>query len=134
MLQRVVQRLWLVLGCLAAAACSDPEGPCGAGRCPEAPLADSNECGDDGECPRLEELSQGCLGSHTEQRCTLCGFEFTRADRGDFVDAYFDADGRLVAVQVRGEEQRSCGWFGADLSGCVALGEVERVPCQDSPE
>jgi hypothetical protein len=125
----------MMLAALAlASACSEAEGPCGSGPCEAGALAESGECGDDGVCPRLEELSQGCLGSHTEQRCTLCGLEFTRADRGDFVDAYFDADGRLAAVQVRGEQARSCGWFGADLSGCLASEEARRVSCDNAPE
>jgi hypothetical protein len=117
-----------------ACACSDAAGPCGEGPCEAGPLAESSECGDDGVCPRLEELSQGCLGSHMEQRCALCGIEFTRAERGDFVDAYFDEDGVLAAVQVRGEQARGCGWFGADLSGCQPIGEAERVPCEGAPE
>jgi hypothetical protein len=126
--------LVLVLVLALASACSEAAGPCGAGPCEAGPLAQSGECGDDGACPRLEELSQGCLGSHSEQRCTLCGIEFTRADRGDLVDVYFDSNGRLAAVQVRGEQARACGWFGADLSGCIPSEELRRVPCENASE
>lgn len=124
--------MWIAFA--LASACSDAQGPCGAGPCEAGALAESNQCGDDGVCPRLEALSQGCLGSHSEQRCTVCGVEFTRADRGDFVDAYFDADGRLAAVHMRGEQARSCGWFGADLSGCMPTEELRRVSCENAPE
>jgi hypothetical protein len=136
MLQWMIQRqrlAGLVAAC-ALGACSDPPGPCGAGPCSAGDLADSDYC-PGGECARLEELSQGCLGSHTEQPCTLCGFEFIQIGGNDDADLYYDRNGRLAAVRRTSAASAACaGWYGADLSGCVATSEPVTVPCESSPE
>lgn len=119
---------------LFALSCSDAEGPCGAGSCPARDLVDGNYC-PDGECVRLEQLSQGCIGSHSEQQCSLCGVVFTRVGGDDAATLYFEESGSLAAVRVSAEATGVCGgWYGADLSACMPIGEPEQVPCESAPE
>lgn len=126
---------WLSCVVLAlASACSDAEGPCGPGACPARDLVDSNYC-PEGDCIRLEELSQGCIGSHTEQQCSLCGVVFTRVGGDDAATLYFEDSGALAAVRVTAEATGVCGgWYGTDLGGCVDFGEPRRVGCENAPE
>jgi len=127
-------RLLVALSALVALACSEAEGPCGAGSCPARELVDSNYC-PDGECVRLEQLSQGCIGSHTEQPCSLCGVVFTRVGGDDAATLYFEESGSLAAVRVSAEATGVCGgWYGTDLSACVDVGEPERVGCMNPAE
>jgi hypothetical protein len=132
LLQDLLRGACLALGCVALA-CSDSEEPCGTEACAAQPLENSELCLQDGGCPRLEQLSQGCTGSVAQQRCTLCGFEFTRVVIDESTDAYFEASGALGAVDVRGQPGRVCSWYGADLFGCTPIGEVEQVPCEGAP-
>jgi hypothetical protein len=107
---------------------------CSSGECGARQLADNPYCGV--ECQRLEELSQGCLGSHTEQDCVACGTTYVRIGGNDASTLFYDATGTLVTVQVMGEGGAAApcedAWFGIDLSRCVARGAVRRVYC-DSP-
>jgi hypothetical protein len=124
---------WALLGASLLGACSDPEAPCGAGTCPVGALADSREC-PDGVCSRLEELSQGCLGAHTEQTCSVCGFELIRVGGIDDVERYYEPSGALAAVRRVDESTGACGgWYGGDLSDCVLSGDPLTVPCEDAP-
>jgi hypothetical protein len=117
---------WLVLMLVG---CSEEEG---GGGCPAGELADSHYCGDDGvSCETLAELSQGCMGSHTEQPCALDGKTYTLVGGDDAADLYYEGQA-LVAVARIGEgssEECPDAWFGADLSECEPTGEPVTVYC-----
>lgn len=115
--------LWLV-------GCSDPELPaCIDARCEVGNLVDSDYC-PDGECIRLEALSRGCIGSHTEQPCELCGRPFVRVGGDDAAELFFEDNGGLAAVHRLGAGSASCdSWYGIELSGCNPTGESVTVPC-----
>jgi hypothetical protein len=106
--------------------------------CPVGSLAESDYCGDDGvSCERLEDLSQGCIGSHTEQACVQDGETFVKVGGDDAADLYFGQDGALVGVNRQGEgETDECpdAWFGLDLSGCAAQGDPVTVSCESQGE
>src|SRR5688500_15715149 len=75
----------------------------GGGSCPVGDLADSHYCGDDGvSCATLDSLSQGCMGSHTEQICELDGEEWTLVGGDDAADLFYDGN-TLAAVRRVGE-------------------------------
>lgn len=111
---------------------TDDAAICASGTCAAQPLDDNPYCG--AECQRLEQLSQGCLGSHTEQDCVACGSTYIRVGGDDAHWLFFDATGELVTVQIIGEGS-TCddAWFGIDLSECTLNGEVERVSCDPQP-
>lgn len=107
------------------------QGIDGDNRCRPSALSRSGYCGDGGtECITLASLSQGCIGSHTEQTCTLYNQSFTKVGGDDAADLYFDPDGVLHAVH-RLEDVRNCpDWYGLNLSGCVPTGEPITVSCE----
>jgi hypothetical protein len=127
----------LAVVCLGAVSCGGDSGPgqdeqsCN-GLCGARSLGDNPYCGSD--CQRLEELSQGCLGSHTEQECVACGATYIRVGGDDQSTPFYDARAEMVAIQIIGQGDSVCAdaWFGIDLSECVPNGEVRTVPC-DSP-
>lgn len=113
---------------LLLGACATPtSSPCLAGA-----LAESSYCGDGGEdCIALAELSQGCIGSHTEQPCTSGSVAYTRTGGDDAATLFFATDGALAAVRRVGAGTGACAdaWFGLDLSDCEATGAEVVVPC-----
>jgi hypothetical protein len=114
---------------LGALACSANERACASGGCGARELRDNPYCGQD--CQRLDERSQGCLGSHTEQDCVACGTTYIRVGGDDASTPFYDASGEMVAIQIIGEGDGVCAdaWFGIDLSECVRSGEVRQVSC-----
>jgi len=124
--------LWTawVFGCLACGG-DDAAQQCRDGKCSVGMLSASQYCGDTGkDCVRLESLSKGCIGSHTEVTCEACAGTFVRVGGDDAVDLYFDTVGKLAAVRRIGEGNASCeAWFGQDLSDCVSRGKPVQVAC-----
>jgi len=120
---------------LGAASCSgdgtvrQDEQACVSGRCGSRNLEDNPYCGSD--CQRLEELSQGCIGSHTEQDCVACGTTYIRVGGDDASTPFYNARGEMAAIQIIGKGDTACAdaWFGIDLSECVPSGEVRQVLC-----
>lgn len=120
---------------LGAMSCNDDSDPgqddqaCVGGRCGSRKLTVNPYCGSD--CQRLEELSQGCIGSHTEQECVACGTTYIRVGGDDASTPFYNARGEMVAIQIIGEGDAACAdaWFGIDLSECVRTGEVRQVLC-----
>ncbi|HTV17766.1 MAG TPA: hypothetical protein VMG12_03820 [Polyangiaceae bacterium] len=112
--------------------CESDEPDCASGHCSVGALSANPYCGS--ECQRLEELSQGCLGSHTEQECDACGITYTRVGGNDDSVPFYDAQGEMVGIQMVGQGDGACvdAWYGIDLSECVPRGEVRRVVC-DAP-
>jgi hypothetical protein len=115
---------------LAALSCSDPELPaCIQPGCEAGSLVDSDYC-PDGECVRLEALSQGCIGSHTEQPCEFCGRPFVRVGGDDAAELFFEQNGLLAAVHRLGAGSARCdAWYGIELAGCNPTGQSVTVPC-----
>lgn len=117
-----------VSGCgVQAATCGD--ATCGV----VGALEESDFCGDGNggtDCPELAQLSQGCMGSHTEQDCTACGRTFVKVGGDDAADRYFEGQ-MLVAVRRNDQPVGTCdvSWYGLDLTDCVATGAVRRVDC-----
>ncbi len=110
--------------------------------CPTGSFEESNYCV--GGCPELADLSEGCIGSHTQQICRLGSREVIVTGGNDAVRMYFDPEaGTMLAVQQLDPPQRevaevaSCEaseWFGEDLTGCTLQGEPETVPCDGLDE
>ena len=109
---------------------------CGGPPCPVSDLADAAYCGG-GACVELASLSEGCIGSHTEQACKLGSDTYVLVASDDEVHLYFDQDGHLVAERQLGEGDGDVcadAWYGLDLSGCEPEGEPETVPCTGQGE
>lgn len=116
-----------LLALLLAACGAQTTSPCLAGA-----LSESSYCGDSGEdCIALADLSQGCIGSHTEQPCTSGSVAYTRTGGDDAATLFFATDGTLAAVRRVGAGDGTCedAWFGLDLSDCEATGDEVVVPC-----
>jgi hypothetical protein len=98
-------------------------------------LADSPYCTPT-NCLALSELSQGCIGSHTEQTCTSEGASYVLVGGDDAAKLFFYPDGALAAVGVVGEGADACddAWYGLDLSGCAPQGEEQTVTCDGTVE
>jgi hypothetical protein len=109
----------------------------GGASCPVGDLADSHYCGDDGvSCPTRASLSEGCMGSHTEQTCEQDRQEWIRIGGDDAADLFYDGD-TLAAVRRIGEgDTEACpdSWFGLDLSACAPIGEPVPVYCDAQGE
>ena len=106
---------------------------CAVGDCPVHSLAHNPWCGAD--CPTLADLSQGCIGSHTEQDCTFCGETYVRIGGNDGATLYYRPTGEVAAVNViEGERVCDDAWYGLDLSTCVDQGGSRQVPCEGQGE
>lgn len=123
------------LRCLEGACVAAPGAGanCAGGDCPVRALTENPWCG--GDCPALPQLSQGCLGSHTEQDCTFCGETYVRVGGNDAVTLYYRPGGTIAAVAERGLDL-ACdeAWYGLDLSTCVDQGERRTVLCEGQGE
>jgi len=103
--------------------------PCTSGHCGAGALGDNPYCGSD--CQRLEQLSQGCIGSHTERECTACGTTYIRVGGDDASTPFYDDRGEMVAIQIIGAGDACAdAWYGIDLSECVPTGELRQVVCE----
>ena len=114
---------------LLAYGCSDPTHT----ECVVGELPESSGCGDGGtDCIVLADLVQGCMGSHTEQDCTVGRDTFIRVPESDVTNLFFHQDGTLAAVQNLDEGSGDCAddWYGLDLSTCERIGEPEQVNCE----
>jgi hypothetical protein len=109
----------------------------GAGDCPVGDLSESHYCGDDGNsCAPLDSLSQGCIGSHTEQSCERGDGAWTLVGGDSFVERFYEGN-TMVAVRRIGEgSSDTCpdAWFGLDLSDCTPVGEPVTVECDPQGE
>jgi hypothetical protein len=132
-MRSLVLGLALLMPALGASSCSG-DG-CLAGDLRENPYCGSN-------CQRLRELSQGCIGSHTEQTCFSYGTPYLfyiEVGGNDGVRPFYNAHGKMVAIQILGDgtnvgdrKRSACNdaWYGMNLSECTPTSEVRRVLCE----
>lgn len=135
MFKRALRPIALVCTLACFACGKDDAMPCCDADCSVGPLSDSNYCGDSGEdCIPLASLSQGCIGSHTEQACNALEGNFTRVGGDDAADLYFNDAGELAAVRsISADDIATCEkWFGMDLSKCFEVGKAVQVECDGS--
>jgi hypothetical protein len=118
--------------CLFVVGCTGDEG----GACPAGELSESAYCGDDGGCITLDSLSEGCIGSHTEQPCEQGDESFTKVGGDDAADLFFDGNTMAAVRQIGEGSSETCpdAWFGLDLSDCTPVGEPVSVPCESQGE
>jgi hypothetical protein len=129
---RAARKCRVLIGVLVALSFGSES--CSDGRCGTRRLSENPYCGSD--CQRLEELSKGCLGSHTEQNCTAHRGTYIRVGGDDASTPFYNARGEMVAIQIIAEGEDSCrdAWFGIDLSECVPTGAVRQVVCDPQVE